>query len=291
MLNRRQLVLGSAAALMAGCAGLYSARDRSFEDRVVELSQRVGGRIGVYALNTQSNRSVGSDEDSRYAMASTFKWLLAAAVLAQVEREVLTFDQQVAVTQDDMVSYAPITSKRVEKGVITVEELCSAVVVMSDNPAANLLLDLIGGPAGLTGWLRTVGDDVTRLDRKELELNSNHPNDPRDTTTPRAMVATMQRILLGDVLTAPYRQRLIDWMVESPTGSRRIRAGLPQDWRAGDKTGTGMNGAVNNVAILWSPGGVPILTAIYMSASTQPTPTLEAAHAEIAGWIVSQLGG
>lgn len=165
---------------------------------------------------------------------------------------------------------------------MTVEELCAAAVELSDNPAANLLLAQIGGPAGLTRYLRSIGDEVTRLDRNELALNSNLRGDPRDTTTPYAMAHSVAGLVTGDVLSAAAREKLQSWLRASPTGARRIRAGIPRSWTAGDKTGTGANGAVNDVAVLWPPGRAPIVVAVYMSESSRPVAELEPLHAESA---------
>jgi beta-lactamase class A len=174
------------------------------------------------------------------------------------------------------------------QGSVTVRELCSAIIELSDNAAANLLLRLIGGPASLTQFLRSLGDRITRLDRTEMELNTNLPNDPRDTTTPRAMVGTMEKLLTRPVLSAASRALLIDWLISSRTGLQRIRAGLPSDWKAGDKTGTGAHGAINDIAIAWPPNRKPILIAIYMSESSLKTDALSAAHAEIASVIARE---
>ena len=160
---------------------------------------------------------------------------------------------------------------------------------MSDNGAANLLLKQIGGPPELTRYMRSLGDDVTRLDRMELELNTNLPGDPRDTTAPRPMVNSMEQVLLKAALSDASRDLLISWLVNSRTGLSRIRAGVPQGWKVGDKTGTGQNGAINNLAILWPPDRKPILMAIYMSESKLSVDALSAAHAEIARLIISEL--
>jgi beta-lactamase class A len=222
-------------------------------------------------------------------MASTFKLLLAAAVLSKVDNGELELTKAVPFSKKNMLPHAPVTSKNLDRGSLTVKELCAAVVETSDNPAANLLLDLIGRPAGFTRFVRTLGDMTTRLDRYELELNTNLPGDPRDTTTPRAMVGSMEQVLTGKALAESSRKMLTGWMVSSSTGLQRIRAGLPADWKAGDKTGTGENGAVNDLAIVWPPGRKPVLIAVYMSESPQKTDVLVAAHAEIAREIVAEL--
>jgi beta-lactamase class A len=280
----------AAATLAAGFAeAASSGKAPSIADRLASIRSRIGGRLGVYVHDTQTGRRIGIDEDSRYAMASTFKVLLAAAVLSKVDRGELELSQPVEFGQKDMISHAPVTSKHLAQGSLLVKDLCAAVVEKSDNPAANLLLGLIGGPEGFTKFARTLGDEVTRLDRMELELNSNLPGDPRDTTTPRAMVGSMEQVLTRDALSDSSRRMLTGWMVSSDTGLKRIRAGLPDDWKAGDKTGTGANGAVNDLAILWPPGRKPILIAVYLSESKLPSSALEPAHAEIARESVAEL--
>ena len=174
-----------------------------------------------------------------------------------------------------------------ERGRLPVERLCAAIVTVSDNSAANLLLARIGGPAGFTRFFRRCGDTVTRLDRMEPELNSNLPGDPRDTTTPGAMVGLMRGLLLGDVLAAPSRARLIGWMEGATTGLERLRAGLPSGWRVGDKTGNGANGAANDVAIAWPPAGGRSSSPATRAAAPPIGRSAHAAHGAVAGAIAS----
>ena len=162
-----------------------------------------------------------------------------------------------------------------------IDDLCAAAVEESDNCAANLLLARIGGPASVTSFARSVGDQTTRLDRNEPTLNQNRPGDPRDTTTPDAMVRTMKTVLVGDVLQPKSRAKLLDWLRKSDTGTNRLRAGLPKDWAEGDKTGTGERGAAVDNAIIWPPHRAPILAAAYLSDSTKPVEMLEAAFADV----------
>jgi beta-lactamase class A len=283
MLTRRSFVAAS-SALVCACA-LPSCGDSSVAAKLEAIRARVGGRLGVHALDTGTGRRIGLDDDARYAMASTFKLLLAALVLARCDRGVLALEQRVRYGQADMLSHAPVTGKHLERGWMTIAELCGAIVTVSDNPAANLLLARIGGPTQLTAFVRRLGDDVTRLDRTELELNENLPEDPRDTTSPRAMVGTIQKLLVGRVLAPASRERLIGWLIASQTGLSRIRGGLPSGFRAGDKTGTGANRAVNDVAIVWPPGRAPWLIAVYTSESHRSLEQLNAAHAEVAACI------
>ncbi len=278
MLTRRHLVALAVAAALAEPAAAARA-DRTLK----ALHKRIGGRLGVHVLDSQSGRRIGYDENSRYAMASTFKMLLAASILWQVDRGAFPLAYPVPIARKDVLPTSPMVEAALAAGdeTMSVQDLCKAIVTRSDNAAANILLAAIGGPETVTRFMRSIGDEVTRLDRMELELNSNLPGDPRDTTTPRAMVDSMLKIFTQDVMSLPARAMLIDWMNISNTGRDRVRAGMPRSWQVGDKTGTGQNGAVNDVAIAYPPERRPILIAVYMSESTLPQKDLISAHAEI----------
>jgi beta-lactamase class A len=281
MLTRRELLaLGLAAAATPAAAA-------SAERTLKAIHRRIGGRLGVHVLDSQSGRRIAYDDDARYAMASTFKLPLAAALLWQVDRGAFPRTRTLPIARDDVIANSPAVEARLATGAsaMSISELCAAVVVHSDNAAANILLKGIGGPQALTQFMRSIGDEVTRLDRMELELNSNNPGDPRDTTTPRAMVDSMLKIFTQDVLALPSRALLIDWMGQSRTGVDRVRAGLPKIWQSGDKTGTGQNGAVNDLVLTYPPGRRPIIIAVYMSESKLDTKALSAAHAEIGGML------
>ena len=286
-LNRRTFLAASSGLLLSGPAALASASG-DLTKQIQAIRDRIGGRLGLHVLDTQTGRRWRFDDDSRYAMASTFKMLLAASVLQRADLGTISLDQQVRLQASDMLSHAPVTSKYLGQGTpMTVRELCAAVVEVSDNPAANLLLRMIDGPTGLTRFFRSLGDRETRLDRYELELNSNLPDDPRDTTTPRAMVHSMEQVLTKDALSPASRELLLGWMINASTGLKMFRQGLPTDWKVGDKTGKGANGAVNDLVIAWPPGRKPVLVALYLSDSSQSGADLSAAHAEI-GRIVAR---
>ena len=290
MPTRRGLLAQGLGIGLAGALPAFAAEgDAAFEREAATIQGRVGGAIAVAALDTAGRRWLAFNAERRMAMCSVFKLPLAAAVAAQVDAGKLRWDQPVRFTAKDLVPYAPVVEAHLDAGALSVRELCAAAVELSDNVAANLLLPLIGGPAGLTAFMRETGDTVTRLDRNEPELNTNLPDDPRDTSTPRSLVEAMQRLLLGPRLAAPSRDALIDWLVRSRTGLQRIRAGLPADWRAGDKTGTGQRGAVNDAAIVWPPGRAPILIVILMSGSSQPPSVLGEAHAQIARLVAERI--
>ncbi len=254
------------------------------------LERRNGGRLGVAALDTASGRRVGHRGDELFPLCSTFKFLAAAFVLARVDRGEEKLDRRVVFSDKDLVTYSPVTKNHVGPGGMSMAEICEAAVTLSDNTAGNLQLASFGGPAGLTAYARSLGDRATRLDRIETELNEAKPGDPRDTTTPAAMLDTMQRLLISDALSASSRDRLIGWLLASKTGARRLRAGLPADWRVGDKTGTGNNGTANDVAIAFPPGRAPILITAYSPESTIPDDARNAVIAEAGRLAVAGLG-
>jgi beta-lactamase class A len=281
MIDRRLFLFSAATAL--ACKMAHAAPDSSLNHRLGSLRAGLGAgaRLGVAALDTGTGRRLAFDAGSRYAMCSTFKAVLAGAVLARADRGLLSLADRIPVRRSDLVPHAPAVTQSLARGRMSVEELCAAIVEVSDNSAANLLLDRIGGPRGFTAFARRCGDTVTRLDRKEPELNSNILGDPRDTTTPAAMLRLMGTLLLGEILSPASRTRLAGWMERSATGRARLRAGLPAGWRAGDKTGTA-NGANNDIAIAWPPGRAPVLIASFIDARGASNASRDAAHAQVA---------
>jgi beta-lactamase class A len=256
---------------------------------IAEIETSVGGRVGVFAVDTGTGRQLTHRADELFAMCSTFKWVLAAAILMGVDRAQHSLDERVSYGPSDLLEYAPVTREHVNEGYLTIEALARAIVTVSDNTAANLLLPKVGGPAGLTQFVRSMGDPVTRLDRTEPTLNSNEVGDPRDTTSPRAMVGLMRRVLCDDTLSNTSHERLLSWLRDCETGKDRLRAGFPSNWTVGDKTGTGERGASNDIAIAMPPGRSPILVAAYMSdGGAQPT-ALKAAHAELGELVAREL--
>ena len=282
MIDRRTFIFAS-SALVVGCA-----QTRTTEDfRATTLSNILatlgsGARLGVAAIDTATGRRIGHDADSRYAMCSTFKAPLAAMMLAEADAGRVSLSEELPVSEADVIFHSPVVKENLARGRMTVEELSAAIVRVSDNAAANILLKQVGGPAGFTSFLRRCGDDTTRLDRIEPELNMNTPGDPRDTTTPFAMLDLMQTLLLGNALTPASRQKLIHWMETCATGLNRLRAGFPAEWRAGDKTGTSNNGANNDLAIVWPPNRHPILVMSFIDARQTNSEAMNAAHQAVA---------
>ena len=290
MATRREVIAAAGGLVLSACsmAPPTSPVQSDAARKIAEIESRIGGRIGVFAINDQTMTSIAYRYGERFAMASTFKWILAALVLKQAEAGKLKLDQRLSYAAGDILPNSPITPVHLAEGGMTIEALCEAIITVSDNTGANLLLDQVGGPEGVTKFLRASADHETRLDRRELELNQNLKDDPRDTTTPMAMALLAERLLLREWLPKDAQQKLYAWLMAATPGLNRLRAGLPKDWRAGDKTGTGGNGAFNDVCVAWPPGRRPIVIACYMSESAAPDEAKAAAHADIARIIVAE---
>ena len=295
--GRRELMLAMAALVpMAGCARNESVAvpsstpaagrqdvAKGFPVFMAELEQKYQARLGAYVPATGTTAEIAHRADERFAFCSTFKAPLVAAVLHQ--NPLTHLDKVITYTNGDIRSSSPVTTQHVQDG-MTIGQLCDAAVRYSDGTAANLLLADVGGPAGFTGYLRSLGDTVSRLDQDEPELNRVPPGDERDTTTPRAIALVFQQLVLGDALNTEKRKMLTDWMARSTTGAKRIRAGFPADWKVVDKTGTGDYGRANDVAVVWSPGGAPYVVAIMTDSAgggydAEPSEELIAAAATL----------
>ena len=270
-------------------AGAVLAMPAAAAEGLAALEARQGGRLGVAILDAGSGRVTAHRGDERFALCSTFKALAAARVLARVDAGEERLDRHLAYGREALVPYSPVTGPAVEAGGMTMAAICEAAVVLSDNTAGNLMLDSFGGPAGLTAWLRGLGDGATRLDRREPELNVVPAGELRDTTTPLAMAGTLRRLVLGEALSAASRERLVAWLVGCRTGDARIRAGLPAGWRVGDKTGTGPAPLTptNDVAVAGPPGRAPLIIAAYLEGARGSDAERSAVLAEV-GRIAAQ---
>lgn len=289
-LSRRHLLTTLVAGLAT--AGAYArSESHHLAKQIADLEREVGGRIGLAVLDTADGQRFEHRGNERFAMCSTFKLMLAAAILSRIDSGTLRLDQPVSFTRSDLLSVSPLAEAYPEGGTVTLQKTLTSLLEASDNTAANLLLTMIGGPPGYTAYLRSIGDRTTRLDRIELDLNSNLPSDERDTTTPSAMLDDMNRVLLGKHLSADSRERLLQGMRNCKTGHERLRARLPRGWEAGDRTGTGDRGAVNDLAIFFPPGRAPILVASYMTDSPASTQLLNNAHARIGALVSTAFTG
>ena len=267
--DRRSFLLAAAAVPVALARAAQGARGHeaaSAAGQMAQIERALGGRMGLFAFNTADHSQLRYRAGERFPVCSTFKVLLAGGILKRSTRTAGLMQRRIHYTRHDLASYSPISEKHVGEG-MTVADLCAAAIQYSDNTAANLLMKLLGGPASVTAFARSLGDHHFRLDRWETALNTCVPGDLRDTSTPEAMGRDLERLALGKALGPRQRAQLQNWLRGSTTGATRIRAGVPAGWQVGDKTGTGDYGTANDLAVLWPPHRAPIIAAIY---TTQP---------------------
>jgi len=273
-MDRRTFLIATSLPVLSSCVNM-SGVDPTWNTpsgKLLLLEKKFDVRIGVYAINTQDNSVFSYRGNERFAFCSTFKFLVAAAILQRSVQTPELMRRHISFTADDVKKsgYAPVTEQHVDTG-MSVAELCAAMIEYSDNGAANQLLKIMGGPGAINDFVRVIGDDEFRLDRWEPELNSAIPGDVRDTTTPSAMAKNMRRLALDDGLPAAQKLQLQGWLRANSTGDARIRAGVPASWQVGDKTGTGDYGVANDVAVLWpaQTARAPIVLAIFTNQVTK----------------------
>lgn len=289
-LSRRGVVQGLLCLGPLALVGRAGAATGAAALTLAEIERIHGGRLGVGVWLGGSDLGLGCRVDERFALCSTFKILLAGAVLTRVDRGEERLDRTLPVTQGDLIANSSVTGARVGQR-MSLEALCHATVTTSDNTAANLLLGVVGGPEGLTAALRALGDTVTRLDRREPELNLVDwaAGDTRDTTTPAAMTRTLASLAVGDALTPSSRVTLVGWMRAAVTGLSRLRAAIPPEWSPGDKTGTGPDGPTNDVAVAWPPGRPPLVLTAWYDRAGHTMEENAAVLAEVARVVVAQV--
>lgn len=286
-ITRRNFTIG--LSMLAGI-GVATPLLAAAESPIADIERRHGGRLGVYAIDTGSGRTLAYRAEERFLMCSTFKGLLAASVLSRVDASKETLDREVPYTDKDLIFTSPVTKANVAQGAMSVKALCQAIVEVSDNTAAILLMRSVGGPSGLTQFIRSLGDGVTRFDR--YEPVSNQYSGVLDTTTPRAITGTAQKILLGNVLRPKSRDQLEAWMIACKPGLKRIRSALPADWIVGDRPGTSVEEETNDYAIVRPPGRAPLLVSAYYDAPKISMKARETVLHEVgsafASWAVSR---
>lgn len=288
---RRKLLL--AAATIPAITTFHPLLAYAASDKIPQVQQQLAalekqhmGRLGVFAIDTASGSTLQLNGHQRFAFCSTFKVIAVGAILHHSLSHHGFLDQRIHYQKSDLVTYSPITEKHLDNG-MTIAELCAAALQYSDNTAGNLLMKQLGGPAGITAYARSIGDTTFRLDRWETELNSAIPGDERDTTTPAAMAASLQKLTLGTALPEAQRQQLVNWMKGNTTGNKRIRAGMPTEAIIADKTGGGDYGTTNDVAVVWLSGRAPWVVVIYFTQPNQHASANNEAIAEAAR-IISQ---
>ena len=290
MINRRSF-LHLAAALPAFAIGTRAFAQSSDKTapQFRALEKTFDARIGVFALDTFTGQQVRHRANERFPLLSTFKVMAAAAILKRSEREPNLLNQRIRYHKSNLVTYSPITEKHLTDG-LTVAQLCAAALQYSDNTAGNLLIREIGGPAALTHFARSTGNNKFRLDRWETQLNTAIPGDARDTATPEAMARSLRQFTLGNALSPASRAQLIEWLRGNTTGDKRIRAAVPSDWQVGDKTGSGDYGSANDIAVIWPPNRAPIVLAIYTTRHQSGAKRDEKAIVEAARIALESLG-
>ena len=292
MVTRRQLMIGAGAGLLGSAMRVQAAEGwaGALERDFARIETAAKARLGIAVLDTETGGSAFHRGDERFPMCSTFKVVAAGAVLARVDRGEEQLARRIRFAAKDVVPYSPATKEHAGGDGMTLAALCEAALTLSDNTAGNMMLSALGGPAGVTAYARILGDAVTRLDRTETSLNDAVPGDPRDTTSPRAMAANLQRLLLGDALSPASREQLTAWMLACRTGDARIRAGAPAASRVADKTGSGDYGTANDVAVIWPPGRKPLIVAVYLTESEAGLDPRSATIAEVARAVTAALG-
>ena len=291
-MDRRQFSAGVIFAGLVAANPAFSTapadKRRAIRDALKQLEAKSQGRLGVHMI-AASGQEYGYRSDERFMTLSSFKYLASAFVLARVDRGLESLERRIRYSEQDLVTWSPVTKDHAGGDGLTLAELCHATVTTSDNTAANLILNSFGGPQALTAFLRKIGDRVTRLDRMEPELNLRHKTEPLDTTSPRAMVRTLNRLLIPGVLSDASRKLLVHWLMSNTTGGNRLKAGLPAGWTIGDKTGTFQTDA-NDVGVLFPPVGAPLYVAAYLAESRASNQIKEQTLAEVgriaATWLV-----
>ncbi len=290
--NRCFFLLLIVVASWVTASTVWATDQGTARTQFIQLERTLNGRLGVFALDTNSGAQLGYRANERFPVCSTFKAFLAAAILDRSTRNPGMLQQRIRYTQNELVQHSPVTEKHIADG-MTVAELLDAVLKYSDNTGANLLMRLLGGPTAVSSFVRSIGNHEFRLDNWEPHMNTT-PNDPRDTSTPEAIGRSLQRIALGDVLKAPQREQLNKGLLSNSVAAALIRAGVPADWKVGDRSGGGSYGTRNDIAILWPPKNrPPIVLAIYTTQHTKEAAAREdviaAATRIVVDWAQSSL--
>ena len=287
MFNRKLFVI-FAIAFATSCT--HSKNADGLLNDIIEIEERLDARIGFMMMDEETGRVWERNSVDRFPMASTFKMLACGALLAKVDREQEQLDRRIVIQDDDLVTYSPVMQDRTGPPGVTLGEACEAALFTSDNTAANIILKEVGGPQSLTSFLRSIGDNYTRLDRYEPELNEAAIGDDRDTTTPAAMAAAMKALIVDDnILSTESRNQLKGWLMGNRVGDAMLRAGIPPSWKIADRTGAGGNGTRAIAAVIWPPERKPLIVAIYITETNASFDERNKAIAEIGSSIADTL--
>jgi beta-lactamase class A len=283
-------LIGALVIAATGMALPVLASDDTILETVQAIEVRLGGRVGISIHDTGADQHWAYRSDERFPLSSTFKPFACAAVLSRIESGAERLHRVIEIEEEDLVTYSPVTETRVNTVGMTIAELCEATITLSDNTAGNLILESIGGPNAFTDYMRSIGDETTRLDRWETDLNKGKPGDRRDTTTPRAATASLGLLLLGQTLSDNSREQLTTWMENDKVADALLRSALPENWRIADKTGAGGHGARSIIAVIWPPTSEPVVVSIYMIENDASFADRNQAIAEIGTAIVETVG-
>lgn len=290
----RQTILLGMSILFFMTVNVSSVRaaviDEKLNQELALLEKSSGGRLGVALINTENNNFTLYRADERFAMCSTSKVVAVSALLKKSESDKDILRKKITFHESELVTWSPITEKNLTTG-MTLDALSAATLQHSDNTAMNAILNYLGGPSAATSFARSIGDVTFRQDRTEPELNTAIPGDERDTSTPLAMAQTLQKLTLGDALAVPQRQQLVEWLKGNTTGAASIQAGLPEGWKAGDKTGSGDYGTTNDIAVIWPPGKAPLVLVIFFTQPLQDAQPRKDVLAEATKIVVSPFVG
>ncbi|MDE1918079.1 MAG: class A beta-lactamase [Sphingomonadales bacterium] len=287
-MDRRNFIVGGTALAALQGSTSHAATPPS---AVLAYEAASGGQAGLYAQNLRTGARLAWRADQKFAMCSTFKASLAALILHRVDKGQERLDRPVSFTRAQVPDWwAPVAKANLARGVLSVGDMCAAIVEQSDNSCANLLLESVGGPQALTAFWRSIGDRETRLDDVEPALNKVAPGSVLNTTTPRAMSTILQHLILGPLLTQKARTQLRDWMIGCQTGANRLRAGLPSDWVIGDKTGNNGADAAGDIALVWPRPDDPIVICVYTRGGKPATEQLNALFAGLGRDVATMLG-
>lgn len=268
-LSRTTILIAVILAAISPIAA-YALNSAKLLQAVQAEESALQARIGMAVIDTNTGSTWDYRGDERFPLNSTHKTFTCAALLAKVDQQALSLNQPVSISKEMLVAYSPITEKPLSAQTMTLGALCQAAVSYSDNTAANLAFEAIGGSAGFNTFMRSLGDEQTRLDRKEPDLNEATPGDLRDTTSPKAIVRSLKKILLDDGLSASSQATLKQWMLDDQVASALLRAALPANWKIADKTGAGGHGSRSIIAVIWPPSKQPLVVAIYVTQTTAP---------------------
>lgn len=261
------LIIAIFSIIHVSIATAAQTQSISIQEKLDHIEKQFDGKIGVYAIDTTNNQTIGFRANERFPVQSTFKLIGAAALLKASSKNKNLLQEKIHYTKNDLLFWHPVTGQHIASG-MTFEELTEATISYSDNPAINLIMKKLGGPKAITAYARTIGNKTFNIEHYEGELNSN-PQNNSDTSTPKDMALSLQQLTLGNVLAKSHREKLITWMRNNTTGYTRIRAGAPAGWVVAEKTGAGDYGISNDIGILWSPTCKPVVLAIYTVQNKQ----------------------